>query len=156
MIKNAAPQAEVVGIDGDRKILKTAETKAKKAGADVRFDEGMSFDLPYPDESFDRVFSSLFFHHLTQENKLKTFREVRRVLKTNGELNIADWGLPTNSVMRFASYFIQLLDGFETTDDNFKGSLPKLIIESGFAVVEETIHFNSAFGTIRLLKSRKT
>lgn len=155
LIKNAAPRTEVVGIDGDAKILKIAEAKAKKAGVQVRFDEGMSFDLPYPDASFDRVFSSLFFHHLTRENKLQTFREVRRVLKPNGELHVADWGLPANSLMRCASYFIQLLDGSETTSDNFNGLLPKLIIESGFDSVAETALFNSVFGTIRLYASRK-
>ncbi len=155
LIKNAAPQAEVIGIDGDTKILKIAEAKAKKAGVQVRFDEGMSFDLPYPDASFDHVFSSLFFHHLTRENKLQTFREVRRVLKPDGELHIADWGLPANSLMRFASYFIQLLDGSETTGDNFNGLLPKLIIESGFESATETSAFNSVFGTIRLYASRK-
>ncbi len=91
----------------------------------------------------------------TRENKLQTFREVRRVLKPNGELHVVDWGLPANSLMRFASYFIQLLDGSETTSDNFNGLLPKLIIESGFESATETNAFNSAFGTIRLYASRK-
>ncbi len=91
LLKTAAPEAEVIGIDGDEKILKIAETKAKKTGIDVRFEKGMSFDLPFADASFDRVFASLFFHHLTLANKLKTFREVRRILKPNGELHVADW-----------------------------------------------------------------
>lgn len=154
-LKTAAPKAEVIGIDSDKKILKIAETKAKKAGVNIRFEKRMSFDLPFADETFDRVFSSLFFHHLTLANKLKTFREVRRILKSSGEFHVADWGLPANLLMRFGSYFIGLLDGFETTADNFNGSLPKLIMESGFESVKETQHFNSAFGTIRLLKSRR-
>lgn len=156
LLKTAAPRAEVIGIDIDPNILKIAGTKAKKAGIDVRFEKGMSFDLPFADASFDRVFSSLFFHHLTLANKLKTLREVRRILKPSGEFHVADWGMPANSLMRFGSYFIGLLDGFETTADNFNGSLPKLIMQSGFESVKETQHFNSAFGTIRLLKSRKT
>lgn len=156
LIKNAAPQAEVVGIDADQKILEIAEAKAKKAGVDVRFQKELSFDLPYPNESFDRVFSSLFFHHLTRENKLETFGEVRRVLKSGGEFHIADWGLPANFAMRFASYFIQLLDGFETTGDNFNGLLPEQLKDAGFEAIEETNYFNSAFGTIRLLRSCKT
>jgi ubiquinone/menaquinone biosynthesis C-methylase UbiE len=156
LLKTAAPNAEVVGIDGDPKILKIAEKKAKKAGARVRFDEGMSFALPYRDESLDLVFSSLFFHHLTRENKLKTLREVRRVLKPNGELHIADWGLPANLPMRFASRLIQLLDGHETTADSFDGLLPILMTDEGFENIEETNYYNSLFGTIRLHKARKT
>ena len=111
--------------------------------------------MPYEDESFDRVVSSLFFHHLTRENKLKTLREVKRILKSNGELNIADWGLPANSMMKGSSYLIQLLDGSETTADSFNGLLPKLMTNAGFETIEETNLFNSLFGTIRLHKSRK-
>jgi ubiquinone/menaquinone biosynthesis C-methylase UbiE len=155
LIKNAHPQAAVVGIDGDAKILEIAKMKAQKSRLEIGFDEGMSFDLPYDDQSFDRLVSSLFFHHLTRENKLKTLREVRRVLKTNGELHVADWGLPANSLMKGSSYLIQLLDGSETTADSFKGLLPKLMTDAGFETVEETDSFNSLFGTIRLHKSRK-
>jgi len=155
LIKNAQPQAAVVGIDGDAKILETAKTKAKESGVEIGFDEGMSFDLPYEDESFDRVVSSLFFHHLTRENKLKTLREVKRVLKPQGGFHIADWGLPANLLMKGSSYLIQLLDGSETTADSFNGLLPKLMTDEGLEEVKETDSFNSLFGTIRLLKSRK-
>lgn len=41
----------------------------------------MSYGLPYPDETFDRVFSSLLFHHLTKENKIHTLEEIVRVLR---------------------------------------------------------------------------
>jgi ubiquinone/menaquinone biosynthesis C-methylase UbiE len=155
MIKTAAPQAEVVGIDGDRKILGIAKTKAKNANLNVRFDEGMSFNLPYADASFDRVFSSLFFHHLTRENKRKTLSEVKRVLKPRGEFHVADFGQPANFLMRCFSEIIKRFDSPETTADSFNGLLPKLIAEAGFEAIEETIHYNSAFGTIRLHKSRK-
>ena len=155
LLKRAAPGAEVVGIDGDPKILDMAKEKARRSGLKMRFDEGMSFDLPYRDESFDFVFSSLFFHHLTRRKKLVTLSEVHRVLKPGGEFHVADWGLPANSLMKFSSRLIQLLDGFETTADSFAGLLPELIEESRFEAVEETHSFNSLFGTIRLHKSRK-
>ncbi len=155
LLKHSQPQAEIIGIDGDAKILESAKEKARKAGFEIQFDKGMSFDLPYRDESFDRVVSSLFFHHLTRENKLKTLVEVKRVLKSNGEFHIADWGLSANSLMKGSSYLIQLLDGFETTADSFNGLLPKLMTDAGFETVEETNNYNSLFGTIRLHKSRK-
>lgn len=156
LIKNAQPQAAVVGIDGDAKILAIAKTKAKEAGVEISFDEGMSFDLPYEDESFDRVVSSLFFHHLTRENKLKTVREIKRVLKPKGEFHVADFGLPNSFLMKFPSYFIKLLDGSETTADSFNGLLPKLMTDAGFETVEETNYYNSLFGTIRFHRSRKS
>ncbi len=155
LLKHSQPQAEIIGIDGDAKILESAKEKARKAGFEIQFDKGMSFDLPYEDASFDRVVSSLFFHHLTRENKLKTLREVKRVLKSNGEFHIADWGLPANLLMKGSSRLIQLLDGSETTADSFNGLLPKLMTDAGFETVEETNNYNSLFGTIRLHKSRK-
>jgi ubiquinone/menaquinone biosynthesis C-methylase UbiE len=145
LIRRMQPQTEVIGIDGDAKILETARTKAKESSVEIQFDEGMSFDLPYEDESFDRVVSSLFFHHLTRENKSKTLGEVKRVLKSNGEFHIADWGLPANSLMKGSSYLIQLLDGFETTTDSFNSLLPKLMTDAGFETVEETNYYNSLF-----------
>ncbi len=155
LIKKAHPKTEVTGIDGDAKILAIAERKAAKKGIDMLFDEGLSSELPYADESFERVVSSLFFHHLTRDDKLKTFGEVRRVLKPNGELHIADWGLPSNFLMKIVSRGIVLLDGADTTTDNFKGALPSLVTETGFQEVKGTTHFNSLFGTIRLLKATK-
>lgn len=155
LLKKSAPEAEIIGLDGDPKILDLARKKTLAENFEIRFDEGMSYALPYADASFDRVVSSLFFHHLTRENKLKTLQEIGRVLKPKGEFHIADWGLPANSLMKFSSRFIQLLDGFETTADNFDGLLPEFIKETGFENVEETNRFNTLFGTIRLHKSCK-
>lgn len=155
LLKEASPDASITGIDGDPKILAIAQGKAHARNAEIRFDQGMSFDLPYPGESFDCVVSSLFFHHLSSENKRSTLREVGRVLKTNGELHIADWGKPANLLMKLGSWFIQVLDGPETTLDNFDGRLPAMVVDAGFTGVQETSHFNSLFGTIRLLKAIK-
>lgn len=156
MVKEATPEADVTGIDGDNKILELARSKGAAQQLDIRFDNGMSFDLPYRNESFDRVISSLFFHHLTRESKLKTMAEVARVLKPDGEFHVADWGLPANRLMKLTSRFIQLLDGFETTADSFAGRLPILLTEAGFENVEETRSFNTLFGTIRLHRCGKT
>lgn len=156
MLKQAAPSAEVTAIDGDSKILKAAKEKARRLGIEIRFDEGMSFTLPYPDGYFDRVVSSLFFHHLTTENKLKTICEVNRVLKSQGELHVADWGLPATLLMKAASRVIQLLDGNETTADSFGGLLPELLKEGGFRAVEETTSFNTLFGTLRLHRAKSS
>ena len=153
MVKTAYPETAVYGIDEDLKILAIARDKSGKAGVKIDFDRGLSFELPYPDESFDCVVSSLFFHHLTRDNKLRTLREVKRILKPNGELHIADWGLPGNWLMKFASIGIKFLDGNETTTDNFEGLLASYITQAGFRDVTETAHFNTWFGTIRLLKA---
>ncbi len=76
MVKQAYPGARVVGLDGDPKILVIARQKVERQGVDIAIDEAMSFDMPYPDGDFDRVLTTLMLHHLTSENKLRTFAEV--------------------------------------------------------------------------------
>lgn len=118
LIKKQYPPTRMTGIDGDAKILNIARRKAVKERVEIEFDEGMSFALPCADGSFDRVLSSLFFHHLTRKNKLKTLHEVFRVLKPGGELHVADFGLPANLLMRIASRVIKLFDGAKNTSDS--------------------------------------
>jgi ubiquinone/menaquinone biosynthesis C-methylase UbiE len=46
MVKAVHPEAEVVGLDADPDILALARSKADAQGADVRFDRGLSTELP--------------------------------------------------------------------------------------------------------------
>lgn len=90
LIKQANPNTEVFGLDADPKVLEIARGKNASVGMDIIFDQGMSFELPYPDHSFDRVVSCLMFHHLSHESKKATLDEIYRVLKPDGELHLAD------------------------------------------------------------------
>ena len=90
-IKGWLPSVEVVGLDPDPKALARSRRKAERAGVSIRFDQGFANALPYSDGSFDRVFSSLMFHHQPQDAKLATMREVRRVLKPDGALHLLDF-----------------------------------------------------------------
>lgn len=153
-LKGKFSEAEVNGLDGDARILQIARRKAEEAGAEINFIEGFSAALPYPDEHFDAVVTSLFFHHLTPENKRKTLLEVRRVLKTGGTLVVADWGKPANLLMKLASLPIRLLDG-ATAKDSFEGKLPGIMSEAGFFGITETGDVNTVFGTLRLHKAEK-
>ncbi len=119
---------------------------------DIALDQGMAFELPYPDGSFDCVVSSLVIHHLTHENKMRTFREVIRVLKPGGELHIVDFGKPQNALMFLISLVFRNL---EETSDNIKGLLPEMLSKTGFGHVEEAAKFMTVFGTLSLYRARK-
>lgn len=155
LVKRAHGGAEVFGLDADTVALNLARKKLEAAGVEVRLDQGLASTLPYRAESFDRVLSSLFFHHLSSIVKLEVMREVLRVLVPGGEVHIADWGKPTNPLMRLAFVGVQLLDGFVTTADNVHGRLPDLLGLAGFEKVETANCFSSPLGTISLYRARR-
>ncbi|MGM1065586.1 class I SAM-dependent methyltransferase [Saccharothrix sp. Mg75] len=84
------PRVELVGLDPDPKALARAGRKIRRAGLAVRLDRGFAQELPHPDGSFDRVFSSLMLHHLDTASKDALLAEVRRVLRPDGVLVLAD------------------------------------------------------------------
>jgi SAM-dependent methyltransferase len=141
---------EVIGIDADPEILEIARRKAGGAGTEVRFDEGTATELPYEDASFDRVLSTLFFHHLTSADKRKTLGEVVRVLRPGGELHLADFSVPADPVQAVLSWQVRLFDGVERTRENFAGELPELIAEAGLTDVRERRRLRTFFGTVGL------
>lgn len=154
-LKQSQPQANVTGVDGDSIILSLASRKAQKANVSVQFDHGLSYSLPYTAAHFDRVVSSLFFHHLTWENKVRTARELFRILKPGAELHVADWGRADNALMRGLFLFVQLLDGFESTQDNVSGKLTKLFEQAGFVQVSQRQTFSTIYGTMALYSAVK-
>lgn len=149
------PGLRLTGLDGDAEVLARARGKAQVAGLDIVFDEGLSTALPYSNGRFDRVLSSLFFHHLDRDGKQRTLAEACRVLKPGGELHVADWGRAANPLMRAAYFAIQLLDGFDNTADNVNGLLPEFMRAAGFADVTETRRFSTMWGTLSLYRAVK-
>jgi ubiquinone/menaquinone biosynthesis C-methylase UbiE len=94
-IAHAQPAVELTGLDPDAKALDRAKRKADRASIPLRFERGFSDTLPFPDASFDRVFSCLMLHHLNDAGeKVRTLREIRRVLKPGGRLHLLDFVHP--------------------------------------------------------------
>jgi ubiquinone/menaquinone biosynthesis C-methylase UbiE len=88
--KRRAGGGQVCGIDAAAEMIEVARGKAAKAGADVEFRVALIEEIPFPDDSFDVVLSSLMLHHLPDELKRKGFAEMRRVLKPGGRLLAVD------------------------------------------------------------------
>lgn len=112
----------------------------------VNFEQAMVSALPFPDNTFDCVLSSLLLHHLSRTNKLRTLREVFRVLPSDGELHVADWSTPRTVGSKVGFFLVQMLDSFENTRDNVRGLLPGLFREAGFRDVLETA-YNRVWGS---------
>lgn len=89
-VQRAQPGVTVVGSDPDPLALARARRKARHL-AGIRFEHGYAQRLPYPDASFDRVFSALMLHHLDHDTKVAAAAEVARVLRPGGSLHLADF-----------------------------------------------------------------
>lgn len=152
LIKQSVPEAEVVGLDGDPKVLEIARSKAAKAGVNLTLDYGMAYQLPYPDGSFDRTLSSLVFHHLVREDKQRTTGEVYRALRPGGEFHIVDFGKPRSLYGNLLSPFMKQL---EQASDNVRGLLPVMMRDAGFERVEESAHFTTIFGALSSISACK-
>jgi ubiquinone/menaquinone biosynthesis C-methylase UbiE len=145
LIKRLYPDSEAVGLDPDPKALARARRKVERARLSAQFDQGFSDELPYPDASFDRVFSSFMFHHLKRDEKAKTLNEARRVLKPGGSLHVLDFG---GAEPRRENFLARTLHSAEHMRDNFDGRIPALMREAGFAESNELAHRATLVGRI--------
>lgn len=155
ILKQRFPNCNVLGVDIDPKIKSIAEYKLNKAGIQVPLFLYDGKKLPFEDNSFDKVYSSLVFHQLDNLTKLKCLLEINRILKPNGEIIIGDWGKAKTKWMRFSYYLVQLLDGFKTTDDNVNGLMTKYISDAKFKEVNEIDYINTSIGTYSYYKAIK-
>ena len=155
LIKQTEAEAELFGLDADPEMLARARAKAEASGLEIHFEEGFADRLPYEDASFDKVVSTLFFHHLERAVKEQTVAEIARVLRPGGRLHVADWGRPSDALMRGLSLSIRLLDGFEPTRDNFSGALPSIFEQAGLTAVEQAGSMPTVFGTMAFYRAAR-
>ena len=147
----ARSDARVVGVDGDEEALAIGRAKAPGAS----FARGLADALPIGDGGADVVTMSLLLHHLGTEAKGAALREAHRALRPGGALHVADWGRPSDPLMRTAFLGLQLLDGFPNTRDHAAGRLAELIERAGFAPVRTSHRLRTGFGTLELLSAKR-
>lgn len=152
MAKMKNPDAKIVGIDIDEGIIEIAKEKISAMKLDIRTEVYDGNVLPYENESFDRIITSLVFHHIPKDRKQTTLKELHRILKSGGEIHIADFGMPRNIIMKSIS---SILKFFEPIQDNVKGLIPVQLESAGFGGIKETGHYNTVFGTVALYSARK-
>lgn len=89
--KRVGAAGTVFGLDASTEMLARAQKKARKAGVEVSFKNGVAEALPFPDAQFDAVLSTVMLHHLPQKARLRFAAELRRVLKPDGRVLIVDF-----------------------------------------------------------------
>lgn len=67
-------------------------------------------ELPFPNDSYDRVVTSLVLHHLSTRSKQKALAEIYRVLRPGGQVQVVDFGPPHSPYARFVAPLIRNLE----------------------------------------------
>lgn len=126
------PDGEVHGIDAAPEMVEVACHKAARAGLDVDFRMGLIEDIPFPDETFDLVLSSLMLHHLPHDLKGEGLAEIYRVLKPGGHFLAVDFEPPASPwFRRLTTWFL----GQGMLQSSLQ-ALGAMMDEAGFAEVE--------------------
>lgn len=123
----------VEGTDIAPKRISRAKQKATKLNLDINFRVASVNELPYPDNHFDLVVSSLMFHHLPIQIKKEGLEEIYRVLKEDGRFFLCDFGSPR---ILTALLMYKMLIWWSATRFQVFGKLPQLIKETKFKTVE--------------------
>jgi demethylmenaquinone methyltransferase/2-methoxy-6-polyprenyl-1,4-benzoquinol methylase/phosphoethanolamine N-methyltransferase len=120
---------EVIGIDPSAEMIQVAKHKAAKVQSKAHFQLGVIESLPFEDERFDIVLSSMMLHHLPPELKVAGLREIFQVLKPGGRLMVVDIDKPTSLIGRVLMFPWR---NDPAVKDNLEGHVPEFIQNAGF------------------------
>lgn len=146
-------RAQITGIDPDDAMLAIARQCATAAGVTIELVGGLAQeaarDGALAQRKFDKIVSSLVFHHLDEGTKRTVLGTMRGLLKRrHGRVIILDWGAMPGILTRLRFLPVQMLDGFDNTRANVEGRMPQLLTEAGFRVVATPWTFETAFGPL--------
>lgn len=91
----AARSDHVTGLD----LLSAGLAEARRKVPQARFVQAEAEAMPFADESFDLVHTSMAMHEMQPAQRLEIFAEVFRVLKPGGTFALIDFHRPTTPVM---------------------------------------------------------
>lgn len=117
LVKQAAPGAEVVGLDPDEDARSIAKAKAEAAGIEIELQTGFARDAANFGQ-FDKVVSSLVFHQVPVAEKQAGLAAMFAAAKPSGKVIVADYARQDSWLMRQAFKIVQSADGRANTQPN--------------------------------------
>jgi len=90
LLKQAFPEAEVIGLDLSPYMLIMSDIKAQQAGLTLQLRHGLAEQTGFPDASFDLITASLLLHELPPSASRAVLQESYRLLTVGGEVAVLD------------------------------------------------------------------
>ncbi len=144
-IKRAHPEVAIDAIDIDTRMIANARRNAAGAGVDIAFHEAdMTSWAELPRGGYDRVYSTMTFHHLRPEAKQQALELAHRALGDGGSFVVADFSRPRDPLQwALFAWIQQPLDGFVNTrphrDGRFEEAVRATFRQVRSAAVARTI-----------------
>lgn len=154
LIKQAAPDAEVVGLDPDDDARRIAKAKADAAGVDVEWQSGFARDAASFGQ-FNKVVSSLVFHQVPVTEKQAGLAAMFAAAKSGGKMIVADYARQETWLMRQAFKIVQSADGRANTQPNADGFLEAELTRIAGRPITADWSIDTPTGTISIFSQLK-
>lgn len=139
----------VMGLD----ISPNALIQARQNVPQAEFVEGLAQDLPFADNYFDIVHTSLALHEMTTRELEQIFSEVYRVLIPQGIFTFIDLHQPHNLIFLPALTLFMWLFETETAWQLLKTNLPDKLTKANFQVIKQKLYAGGSLQVIQAVKS---
>lgn len=145
-VKRAHPDVTIDAVDIDTRMVARAQRNASSAGVDIAFRAADMTSLQ--ERGYDRVYSTMTFHHLGLEAKQHALSSARQALSPDGKFVIADFTRPRDALQwALFAWIQQPLDGFANTRPHRDGRFERAI-HAAFTRVRSTAVARTIAGTI--------
>ena len=138
----------VTGLDASPKSLQRARLNVPEAS----YVEAFAEEMPFADNLFDVVHTSVALHEMQPQQLRKIIDEVYRVLKPGGVFTLVDFHAPTNPIFWPGISLFLLLFETETAWQLLKTDLAGLLTENGFDVSKPILY---AGGSLQVIQAKK-
>ncbi|MEH1794631.1 MULTISPECIES: class I SAM-dependent methyltransferase [unclassified Nostoc] len=149
LVKNSQ---NVTGLDASPKSLERAQLNVPEAS----YVEAFAEEMPFADNLFDVVHTSVALHEMQPQQLRKIINEVYRVLKPGGVFTLIDFHAPTNPIFWPGISLFLLLFETETAWQLLKTDLARLLTEVGFDESEPILYSGGSLQVIQAKKSSIT
>ncbi|TBR59997.1 SAM-dependent methyltransferase [Westiellopsis prolifica IICB1] len=140
----------VTGLDASPLSLQRAKQNVPQA----EYVEAFAEEIPFADNQFDLVHTSVALHEMQPEQLRKILQEVYRVLKPGGVFTFIDFHNPHNPLFLPSVWLFLWLFETETAWQLLKTDLPGLLMEMGFSINKQSLYAGGSLQVIQALKGR--